>query len=488
MKKKSFYLVFLFFIILNYLSYSQNIQRGGLFITPTGNLNVLFVFAQFPDDDYDVNNAAWMKGKAPERMKNWVDEKWSEHPTENSMTDYFNVMSLNKLHFTGKCISIIAPNTRKFYLDKHLNRSAIHKDLLQELDKKMDFTDYDNWTNPGIYKHENKPDGILDMIIIIWRNIGMDLPNNGEVKNSLNMGWIGSIGTEVKVDDGKIKIADNSGATIAAFFEKDAFRFTIHEFSHFLLGGNEYHNGHGFWAMCSGYEVRSFMINAFERYKIGWIDDNQLITVKYKSTVLNNLSLPDFITTGKAYRIEIDSAKNQYFYLENHQKLSHWDYCSMENFPDDKGLFIIRQDHPYSINGRADWMKLMSAEGRFKFVVTKWAKSKWGPEKLPVFKKEEADKDSGRFASEMIPEIDPDTKIKQDHEVIYQETAPGKYEDIPARYGTGKDAFRPGFQDTFSPTTNPDSRRDDGKQTGITIKLNSIKNGICNLNIKIEKK
>jgi hypothetical protein len=37
-------------------------------------------------------------------------EKYS--PTEWSMTDYFNVMSLGKLKFTGQINSITAPQTR----------------------------------------------------------------------------------------------------------------------------------------------------------------------------------------------------------------------------------------------------------------------------------------------------------------------------------------------------------------------------------------
>lgn len=58
-----------------------------------GTVNVLVVFAQFPDDKYDTTNSLWEKGQAPSNINNWVSESWTSSPTQGSLTHYFNDMS-----------------------------------------------------------------------------------------------------------------------------------------------------------------------------------------------------------------------------------------------------------------------------------------------------------------------------------------------------------------------------------------------------------
>jgi hypothetical protein len=89
---------------------------GGLYLPAWGTINVLFVFAQFPDDKYDTLNTSWPKGQPPSNMQSWVDQTWSDNPAQGSMTHYFNDMSFNKLKFIGKTVSVITPQTRAWYL------------------------------------------------------------------------------------------------------------------------------------------------------------------------------------------------------------------------------------------------------------------------------------------------------------------------------------------------------------------------------------
>lgn len=49
-------------------------QIGGYALPSEGTIRVLFVFAQFPDDNYDIANATWVKGQAPTNMQSWVDQ------------------------------------------------------------------------------------------------------------------------------------------------------------------------------------------------------------------------------------------------------------------------------------------------------------------------------------------------------------------------------------------------------------------------------
>jgi len=68
-------------------------QSRGRWLPSEGTINVLIVFAEFPDDNYDINNTKWVKGNAPQNMNNWVDQTWSATPTQGSLTHYFNEMS-----------------------------------------------------------------------------------------------------------------------------------------------------------------------------------------------------------------------------------------------------------------------------------------------------------------------------------------------------------------------------------------------------------
>lgn len=148
-----------------------NGQIGGYALPSEGTIRVLFVFAQFPDDNHDISNPTWVKGQAPTNMQSWVDQSWSANPTQGSMTHYFNEMSFNKLKFIGKTVSVITPHTRQWYLNNSKNRGFIHKEIIQQLDQTWDFAQFDNWDYEGDYNHINRPDGIVDMIFMVWRNI-----------------------------------------------------------------------------------------------------------------------------------------------------------------------------------------------------------------------------------------------------------------------------------------------------------------------------
>ncbi|MFA3784169.1 hypothetical protein ABRY23_14005 [Melioribacteraceae bacterium 4301-Me] len=66
-------------------------QSRGRWLPSEGTINVLIVFAEFSDDNYDIYNSRWVKGSAPQNMNNWVDQTWSSNPTQGSLTHYFNV-------------------------------------------------------------------------------------------------------------------------------------------------------------------------------------------------------------------------------------------------------------------------------------------------------------------------------------------------------------------------------------------------------------
>lgn len=396
------------------------------------------------------------------------------------MTDYFNVMSFNNLKFTGHCVSLTTPHTRKWYLDNGKKYTDINKEIIQQVDQSLDFAQFDNWTGNSTYTFTNSADGKVDWVCVIYRNISSDFPSSPIdsvklVNNNLQMGRYGYIGINISVDGGLRTVqggfgAGGGGATLCAWAIADMFRFSIHEFAHYLLGDNNYHNGWGFWAMLSGYEPRSYMINSYERYRLGW---GNVTTLSNQGSNLLNVSLTDFITTGNAYRIEINAASNQYFYVENHQKISYWDKCSGDAYPDDKGIFIMRQDREQSTDQGADWMWMISADGRYDWSVSQYVYPDYYLQGVPVFKKLGGNHSTGYEELQPIPFTYQGVQ-KPPFELLYiEDPVTGLPVEHVARNGFGHDAFRIGYKTEFYPWSNSNNQLLNGSISNIGVKVNS---------------
>jgi hypothetical protein len=487
---KKFFLIY-FLYTLAVFPQSDSIITKGLWLPSIGKINVLFIFAQFPDDNYDVTNSRWPRGKQPSDMDKWVDDKWSEHPAQGYMTHYFNEMSFNKLKLTGKSISIISPHTRKWYINNKKNRAFIQKEVILEANKKINFTQFDNWDLLAPYKHLRKPDGIVDMIFVIWRNIANDYPADSVllIQNQLDFkndeGDLG--GSPFNADNGKTTVktwwgisgnqAAGSGVTVRNYLSTDALRTCIHEFAHYLIGNNSFHTGYGFWGMLDAWGKKSQVANSFERSTLGWIT---LKTINNNKTLtLKNLKLQDYVTTGDALRITIDSSKSEYFYIENHQKISYWENNHVfGNF--EKGIYVLRQD-----NGYAGSIHLISAGGRYDWTVDQEIKNPWGEGVLPVYKQVKADRKYGYQDMEYIPWKWKNLSMPP-QPIHFTENKKTLAPQKDVRYlGNSRTAFNIGYIEVFSPWSNPDSQDKNHDSTGIGFKLNNENSGIYSLDVYI---
>ncbi|MGA9291638.1 MAG: hypothetical protein WBV81_03555 [Ignavibacteriaceae bacterium] len=485
-------ILLLVFFISAYLFPQQDpVETKGIYLPSIGKINVLFVFAQFPDDKLDPANPIWPKGGEPADIKKWVDEKWSRNPTPGSMTDYFNEMSFNKFRFIGKSVSVISPHSRKWYLDNKKRRGFIHQEIIKEVNKEMDFAQFDNWSLQGENKHLNKPDGIIDMIFMVWRNISNDYPADSiKIIHSLldfnnDEGDLG--GSAFTVDNGQRTVKTwwgisgnqpgGSGVTVRDYLTTNALRTCIHEFAHYLEGNNSYHSGYGFWGMLDAWGKKTQVANSFERSLLGWIDVKSIsnsIAGKYK-----NIKLRDYVTTGDVIRITIDSLKKEYFYIENHRKLSYWENNHVFGNVE-KGIYVIRQDSYYGQS-----LQLISASGRYYWTVNQEIENPWGAGLLPVFDAVNEDRKYGYTDMEYIPwewkgkKMSPaPIHFTQDNKTFLP------VKDVKYR-GDGKDAFRMGYNKVFSPWSNPNSQDKNRDSTGIGFKLDSDNDGVYNLDIYI---
>lgn len=463
-------LCLILFCAVTILNAQEKGKIGGYILPSVGHVNALYIFAQFPDDNHDPANDGWKKGAPIKNMNTWAED----------MKSYFAEMSGNKFLLTGKSISVITPRTRQWYLDNGKTRYDIQKEVLEELDKKIDFAEYDNWTLKGNYQHENKPDKIVDFIFFIWRNISHDLKDITVGASKMNFGRFGDLGSgpEIRVDNGTRIIKTNyggSGITICDYFNENMFRFSIHEFGHYLLGGNNMHTGYGFWGLCSAFGVRSYVINSYERYKLGWGD---IITFPYsEKNSTKNIILPDFITTGKALRIPVDKGGTKFFFIENHQVKSRWEKDTTYGHIRE-GIYVLRQDADFGQS-----IRIISAEGKYDWEVNQMVQSPWGKEKLPVFKVKKPDRDKGYSSLEYVPYKYKGTPHSPAAIHFSEDPETGApIEDVKYR-GSEGDAFRIGYKEVFSPYSNPNSQLPDRKPSGFGFIIKSFRGGSYTLDI-----
>ncbi len=491
------YSLYVLLLAISPLFSQNNFPAGsvshGVILPSIGTVNTLIIFAQFPDDNYDTSNVLWPKGKAPADEDKWISETWTDNPVQGSLTHYFNDMSFNKFKFIGKTVSVIAPHTRQWYLDSSLKRGDIQKDIILQLNKKMNFAEFDNWKWVADYKQANQPDGMIDMIIFIWRNIARELPDENLIKTKLefsnDIATLGGFKTPQStynyvftVDNGSRKVNTiYSGVTIRNYLpdRNITFKIVVHEVSHYLLGDESYHSGFGFWGMLPSYGIKSIVANSFERSQLGWIKLKN-ISGRYMRTI-SSIKLSDYATTGEAVSLEIDSSSGQYFYIENHQDISYWEtQFKLGNI--EKGLYVIRKDrltpsnsndNPASAN-----MRLIPASGRFDWDVEQQTNNPWGsdPVELPVFNKLKPDRINGYSDLDYIPYTWDNIKQKG-FPVYFTEDKSGNAQLDIKLSGDGYDAFRIGYNEVFSPWSNPNSYTHRRIPTPFGFKIDSLKDG-----------
>ena len=123
-------------------------QRGGKYLTASGELKVLVVFAKFKDDNNP--HQFWPNNSYPIEMNDYIDPTMQKGSTHYlNLTNYYNQMSFGKFKVTGKAIGVETSYPISHYIqgnETYPDRSLANKDVLQSIDDSIDYTEFDNWT------------------------------------------------------------------------------------------------------------------------------------------------------------------------------------------------------------------------------------------------------------------------------------------------------------------------------------------------------
>ncbi len=437
---------------------------GGLWLpsvmTTTQYLHSLIIFVQFSDDTYQTDSwVGWDLNTIPTSWMgtNIIDPNITTNSTNNNLTHYYKVMSVNNFRITGDCYYTTTPHTRRYYLKNGMKRGDINKEILRSLDGQINYALYDNWSKNGNYNQSWGPDGEVDMIIIVYRNIAYDLPDPLTTSITLDFAdagngiWSGvsslGIGNTWGIDtirvDGKVIDFNfntmGSGITIMSsrhglYYNRNII---VHELGHQFFGAGN-HVQKGTWGMMSDHGGRSQMVNSYERQMLNW---GTTLSYNFNPTV--PIILPDYLTSGISLSVPFSSTGR--YYLENHQKLDPLD--NIDETTDGKGVSVLYQ--PYNGGGNTVFQ---NAEGKHLWSFFHQAIH-------PII----------NVPVDVVLRGNATNGLTGNFDTDYFYLGNGKYGSIeawrdtvndrdlfePKFLGDGKDMMKPGYVDVLNPYSNP---------------------------------
>lgn len=468
-------------------------QTGPKYAPSSGTIRVLIIFARFSDDNYEPNNPNW---KLSDTLANFPEaqniiDPFGTAPSnykKGTLSHYFHKMSNGQLNFVGDIYPRIAvfPKTRLWYVQNGREFGHANADLLDSLnrdDPSLNFAIYDNNTM-GLGTDgntSNVPDGKVDMIYIIYRNIVMDLSASTtptfQQANLIFKGqvWdgIASLGQSHHLTlDGKTINFQFPGSGITIDLRglgqdklKKRLIVNAHEFGHYLFGWAHggTHPTLGIDGLMGG-AGRDGCMHSLERYELGWL---ALVPVSQTQTSV----VSDYATQHTAYSLNLPQGGA--YIIENHQRIggNEGGYYDSAFFKS-KGIHVT-----YSSNGSLSGSKVkIMAEGEFDWTTTQWVLNPWASDPLipnswlPIFSRSKSRPNpnitilgsGGRNRRVYITTTTPNPISNVPGSYLMVFTAPGVQGYTADHISNPYEAFTETYTKVYSQWSNPQSRANIG--------------------------
>ncbi len=469
-------------------------SRNGYWLPPYDTLRIFIVYAELAGDPDDPGSIrGWKAGSLPPEPGYLFDHRLMEgEEPRGIITRYYYQASFGRYIVLGdhypRIVSIDFKEASRRGIDQVLQRITDPGtgDILTAHGYSVNDGDFDFITTgrTGMPK-KTEPDSLMDMVMVIWRvnsKMTKDL-SAGYCVPGIKMFAMGSM---------------RGMNSYSSFVDKNYTRYTIirHEFSHLLLGGNNFHTGGagagtktfmpeaGGYAMLSSYLRSSPVYCAFDRRRLGWKHPGNRFQISARnsrdgSEINADLSygqafphgsdefvIRDFVETGDAIRIELpylrnrsENIKSQWLWLENHQRLpGNLDHDKASR----RGLYAYIQvgkeilSGPGTYRGLCNYTWPVSAFGNYDFRISEktgecsvteaFSNPFTGYNNLIYGAYDLEEKDGVIIRNELF--LAKRMKVNG----RYPDTADFNYPTYPL-FGTSFDAFRPG--DKIGLSRNP---------------------------------
>ena len=484
---------------------SQVNTENGALIPVHGQIKVLLVWAKVTSSFTFTSPspvAGYGMGPLPADANDFFDPAFTPgvEPTAY-LSKYFYQASFGNYVVLGDYLNhvIEVPSGGDGYNVVYSYLNSLHGLGLWQpnLSGSSNLTDFDQYTTnfstdylPKAAAADNK----IDAVVILWTNHpsfvggGHGMQNHGYLSSS-----IGPF-TGVYAD-----------CAFADFGGENAKKFIVQEYFHGMFGGNDWHTGagagkHTFMTVTNPWGIPtqtvgagvSNRVNGWDRNHLGWygwVDKNQTIPksnlisavdqtgteIQTDFTINSSLGsglfvLRDHVLYGDAIRIKLPHlqddpayavAKNQYLWIENHQKFTTYDKGQWEDLTckeltepgmwayiqvgkENKGQLSSTIDFvsATNTNGCASWIFPLTAEGNYDWKYlnphqpTTWPICNWNNRTVEV----------DRFDPTTIP-----NPFIGYSDLFNYYNSNGDNKLLAA--GTGNDQYQPGSSERLSGTT-----------------------------------
>lgn len=396
-----------FLLLIGGIDIHSQDSRNGYWLPAKDTLRILMVYAELVSDPDDPGNIrGWVAGTIPPDPGYLFDHQLlpGEEP-QGFITKYYYQASFGKYivlaDYYPEIVSIDYSRVRSRGFDQVLNIMANNDadDIITEHGYSVNNGDFD-FISTSIMGRPKKtePDSLIDIVMVRWRV-------NSKITKDFSAGFCFP---RKKMYAMKAMKGMNS---YSYFVNKDYTNHSIiiHEFSHLLLGGNNFHTGGagagtktfmsdvGGYAMLSSYLRSSPVYCSFDRRRLGWKHPDHEFQISARDPLRrteinadlsygqefshgsNEFILRDFVQTGDAIRIELpylniysDEINKQWLWLENHQKVNgNIDHAKNTR----KGLYAYIQVGKETLSGsgtfggNCNYTWPVSAFGNFDFLV-----------------------------------------------------------------------------------------------------------------------
>jgi len=306
----------------------------GLYKPAFGQIHALVVFARFPDDTthYSPNWDKMPSQGLETWMENFIDPTTTPSNERYNLTSFFREESFGNLIMTGDVYHFLAPNASSSYSTIGTCYGAANRDLLEALHDSVAIDDskFDQWSYDGVGNHINTPDGVYDLIVVIWRRSSSfwfaSCSGQGNWSGIARLGGsnftIGDLfvkpssSPQNETVNGITVNASPSGVTNYGYGPSSTHQIVVHEIAHILV--SQYHpyyndsRNHSFYSSF-GNDENTSSFNAYEKDMLGWITPTDITSV----TSPYSISLKDAASHGEALKFHVGN--DEWFYIENRQ-------------------------------------------------------------------------------------------------------------------------------------------------------------------------
>jgi hypothetical protein len=499
---------------------------NGVPIPGSAYFPVLIVFVQFLDDQsYDIwpntcdTSGPIYKDSMIAYDKVFNSNWWNAYDqNKETFSNYFIQLSRGRYHVLGQAYSVRLDHNASYYQTYGYGYDTMNVHIWNKLNEKypIDWSWYDKWSWNGT-NFEYGPDNNIDFIFKIHKSTGGVLP---EVD-----GFSKLDGSDFKVDSLRwIRpnyYYDGSGITCARRITKDGIAAVcIHEIGHYTFSGGHLVYGHNMYGM--GFDA---FYSPYEMILSGYINPRD---ASFGQT--NNLRDYSSRSNDGGEIIKVAISSTEFFLLANREKVCYWDrvmlgdtafYDPYNTSDYGKGLYIYhvfdgiyRPQEIYSVP-----QDMECADGYYRWEATGWASvdmNCWSSGKVwKTYNKAEVlyENDPSNFGSETVNTLKGDGLSLHDFFVRNDYGYPCGYSrqhdfgtppSDNCQLGTNKiftnnrelystyenkgdrwDAWKPGYNEIFSPYSSPSTAKYDNSTSGIFIYFDSLLN--TDANIKIYK-